>query len=325
MRLKSGTNWILAWYREILDKPDSLAIAGVHTTLIAVLVACLSAYVIFVYTTVQQAELKAIEEAEKINSIVFLVHQCPYRRVEQAEVFDREKLIDMMRKITLGLDDPLLPKDLNGKAEKALGIMGALVGQYPFPVWYFKTKEGGFGARDEGEPISFANLNEIRAWLDSMHETTGALTTEVVGLSGNLLTLLTEFGRTAYVSQQRDIIIKSPLLGPMVSRKLVTGFGWHVTLEGMDPVLVYHDFLNGMKESMSIVKSTQNYVKRADALGRGYPSKLRLRIVVFLVVVAFGCGVVYPLATVKVRRLLALWVPLVIYVLIGILAFGIIL
>ncbi len=324
MRLKSGTNWILAWYREILDRPESLAIAGVHTTIIAVLVACLSAYLVFVYTTVQQAELKAIEEAEKINSIVFLVHQCPYRSVEQAEVFDKEKLIDMMQKITFGVDDPLLPKDLNERAKKALGIMGALVGQYPFPVQYFKTKEGHPSSRDEGEPISFANLNEVRAWIGSMHKTTGVFTPDIVGLSENLLTLLEEFGRSAYVSQLRDTIMKSPLLRPMVSRRLVTGFGWHVTLEAMDPVLVHHDFLDGMKESMSIVKSTQNYVKRADALGRGYPSKLRLKIVFFLVFVAFGCGVVYPLARVKVRPLFALWLPIVIYVLISILAFGII-
>ena len=93
MKLKSATNRTLIWSRRILDKPHSLAIAGVHTTLIAVLVACLSAYLVFAYNTVQQAELKAIEEAEKINSILFLVHQCPYRRIEHTEVFDKENLL----------------------------------------------------------------------------------------------------------------------------------------------------------------------------------------------------------------------------------------
>jgi len=146
---------------------------------------------------------------------------------------------------------------------------------------------------------------------------------EFIGIPGRLLALLEEFSKSALVSEQRDMIMKSPLLGPMVSRKLVPGFGTHVTLDGLDPVLVYYDFLNRMAEATSIVKSTQNYVKRADALGRGYPSKLRSKIILFLIAVAFVCGVVYPLAAANVRRVFALWLPFLIYMLIGGLAFGI--
>jgi hypothetical protein len=317
----SATNKISVLYRSRFDKSKSLAIAGVHTTLIAVLTACLSAYMIFVYNTVQQAELKAIEEAEKINSILFLIHQCPYRTVEQVEVFDKDRLVDMTFKIITGSEAPSLPRDVNGRAQKALGIMGALVGQYPFPVYYFKTKEGRFGARSDAEPVSFANLNEVRTWIEAMHETTSPFTSEFIGVPGSLLALLTEFGKSAFVSEQRDIIMKSPLLGPMVSRKLVPGFGRHVTLDGMDPVLVYHDFLNRMAEAMSIVKSTQIYVKRAEALQGGYPSKSRFKIIFALVVAVFGFGVVYPLAASKVKGVFALWLPLVIYVVIGVLAF----
>jgi len=316
MRLKFEMNRILAWSRKILDRPDSLAIAGVHTTLSTLLIACIAAYVAFVYTTVQQAELKAFEEAGKINSIVFLVHQCPYRRVEQAEVFDKERLIDMMSKVTDGRDDPSLPKDIDGRAQKALGIMGALVGQYPFPAWSFKTREGRHGVRDEGESITFDNLNKVRAWVDSMQKTTRVFAPEFHGF-GRLLPLFKEFGKGELVSKERDIIVESPLLRSMASRKLVTGFGWHITLEGLDPVIVYYDFLNRIAEAASIVKSTENHVKHADALVRGYPSRLSLWVLFPLVFVAFGCGIVYPLAAAKVRRVFALWIPFFIYVLIG--------
>lgn len=322
MGLESAKNRISALYCARFDKPKSLAIAGVHTTLIAVLAACLSAYMIFVYNIVQQAELKAIEEAEKINGILFLIHQCPYRTVEQVEVFDKDRLVDMMFKIITGSEAPSLPRDVNGRAQKALGIMGALVGQYPFPAFFFRTKEGRFGSRSDAEPVSFANLNEVRTWIEAMRETTSPFGLEFQGVSGSLLALLTEFGKSAFVSEKRDIIMKS--LEPMVSRKLVPGFGRHITLDGMDPVLVYHDFLNRIAEAMIIVKSTQIYVKRAEALQRGYPSKPRFKIIFALVVAAFGFGVVYPLVAAKVKRVFALWLPLVIYVVIGGLAFRVV-
>ena len=306
--------------RKPLDRQESLAIAGINTTLVAVLVACLSAYIAFVYNTVQQAEIRAIEEAEKINSIAFLVHQCPFRNVEQTEVFDKEKLIDMMSKVTFGLDDSSLPKDVDGRARKALGIMGALVGQYPFPVLYFKTQEGRFAARSEAEPVSFANLGEVRAWIDSMHKTTAVFTTEFIGIPGSLLNLLKEFAKSAQVSEMRDTVIQSPLLRPMVSRKLVPGFGTHVTSEALDPVIVYYDFLNRIEGTMITVKMTQNLVKRADALEKGYPSRCILKIALLLVVVAFVLGVVHPLAAANVKRAFAVWLPFLIYVVIGFLA-----
>jgi len=323
MNLKSVTNKLSNWFQGRFDRSDSLAIAGIHTTLIAVLAACLSAYLVFTYNTVQQAELKAIEEAEKINSILFLIHQCPYRNVNQTELFDKEKLIDLMFKITTGAEAPSVPKDVNGRAQKALGIMGALVGQYPFPVLYFTTKEGRYAARSEAEPVSFANLNAVRAWINEMQKTTAPFTPEFIGIPGSLSTLLEQFSKSTYVAGQRDMIMKSPLLATMASRKLVPGFGTHVTVDSLDPLLVYGDFLDRLAEATSIVKSTQNYVKRADALERGYPSKSRLKIILILVAMAFICGVVYPLAAANGRRVFALWLPLLIYMLIGGLGLGV--
>jgi hypothetical protein len=303
MKVKLAVGWILDWSCKPLDRQEALALAGIHTTLVALLVACLSAYVAFVYTTVQQAELKTFEEAEKVNTILFLIHQCPYGIVSKAEAHDKHKLIDMMFKINAGIDDPSIPSDVDGRTEKALGIMHNIVNQYPF-------------AAPEGEPITFANLDEVKAWIDSMHKTTRVFTLEFLGV-GRLLALLKEFGKSTRVSDERDMILKSPLLGPMAITKLVHGFGTHVTLEGLDPVIVYYDFVNRISEAMSIVRTTQNHVKHADALIRRYPSRLNLQLLYFLVLVAFGCGVVYPLAATKVCCVFALWLPFFIYVLIG--------
>ncbi len=323
MKLESAVARILDWSRKTCDKQESLAIAGVHTTLIAVLVACLSAYVVFVFSTVQHAELKAFEEAEKINRIEFLVHHCPYGRIEQAEAFDKVGLLKMMHSITAGIESPSLPRDIDASAQKALGIMSSLVGRYPFKERYFKTEQGRFAARDKGEYISFTGLDEVRAWINSMHETTRVFTPEFLGI-GRLLPLLTEFSKSRHVAEEKDAIMKSPLIKALVSSKVVPGFGTHVTVEGLDPVSVYNDFISKIEEVTTIVESTQNHVKRAAALRTAYPSRLMLIILLFIVFVAFGCGVVYPIAVARVRCVFALWLPFLIYVVIGGFAFRVI-
>jgi len=49
----------------------------------------------------------------------------------------------------------------------------------------------------------------------------------------------------------------------MASRKLVPGFGWHITLEGLDPVIVYYDFLNRIAEAASIYSAKLNHTTHA--------------------------------------------------------------
>jgi len=252
---------------------------------------------------------------------MFLVHECPFRRLESGEALDKEKLKDMWYKITMGVDDQSLPQDIDGKAQKALGIMGALVSQYPFPAWIFKTKEGSFGTRSAPEPVSFANLDEVHAWVKDMRQSIVVFTSEFWGEPGILLALLKEFSKSERVSEQKELFMKSP----MMSRKVIYGLEIHITRGGMEPLLVYSDFLNGLRETMSVVKSTEIYVKRAEKLGSGYPSKLRLGILLFLVVVGFCFGVIYPLTAAKVGRVFALWLPLFIYVVIGFLVLEIIL
>jgi membrane-associated phospholipid phosphatase len=333
MGLKSGTKRLLGWFREILEgrvaESERLAIAGVHTTLIAVFVACLSAYMVFAYNTVQQAELKAIDEAERINSFIFLIHQCPYggpfEGAKQIDIFDRDKLRDIITAIGGGHETSSLPRSINGRAHAALLAMRGLVSQYPFPIKFFKPKQGAFGSRGDPEPISFANLNEVRTWVDAMDVTTGAFLYAMEFLGGRILALLKEFGKSAEVSEERNTIMKSAVLGPMTLKKVERGFGTYITLDGLDIDLVYSDFLDRIKEARRIMISTQNYVRRADALRAGYPSKHRMYLVFFLAAMAFAFGVIYPLAEAKVRRVLALWLPFLIYALIVSLSVGVVL
>lgn len=113
---------------------------------------------------------------------------------------------------------------------------------------------------------------------------------EFQGLPGGLLALLKEFSKSEYVSDMKKKVMESPFLRPMLSRKVVHGIETHVTREGLEPLLVYSDFLNGLMETMSIVRSTQIYVKRAELLRRGYPSNPLLLIIVLLVLLCFGLG-----------------------------------
>ena len=60
MKFRLVKDKIAFFVRDLFERSESLTVAVINTTLIAILFACLSAYLVFVNNTVQQAELIAI-------------------------------------------------------------------------------------------------------------------------------------------------------------------------------------------------------------------------------------------------------------------------
>lgn len=329
--MKNKIRKLISCFHKDIDKSEAFAIASVHTTLISLIAACILAYVVFIYTSIQNAELKAFDEANKINDILFVVHDCPYRLSEKSEPFDKDKLLKIIDYISLlgsnagklevnGEHKALsLPKDVDSLSEKALGAMSCLVGQYPFPAIISRTEKNQYKFDRESKPIIFANLDEVRFWIDSMNVIIHAFSHEFRG-TGKLLELLTEFGNGEFVTLQKKSMLEYPTTKPMLSKPMLRGRGRpFITLEAIDPVLVYNDFMAKMAEAQNIVWSTSNYIRRVDAQTIGYPSKILLSLSFILVIIAFVFGVIYPFVAERVRRLYSLWLPLFIYMCIGIL------
>ena len=195
----------LIWFNTPLGKKESIAIAGVNTTLFALLVTIVSVYMVFVNTSVQQIEVKAFAEAAKINNLDFIITDSPFGGVlDIDEKFDTDNLLHMLLYIGYGADDPSVPKDMEARAQKAIGIMKALVSYYPFPELFFMTEDGGYAPRDESKPVSFENLNEVKAWIQSMKIIFGNFSSEIMG-DGKLLPLIKQYNNSqTYLEYKKD-------------------------------------------------------------------------------------------------------------------------
>ena len=324
---------IIAWFSKFICKSEGFAITSVNTTLISLIAACIIAYLVFFSTSIQNAKLKVFDEVNKINNILFVVHDCPFRASEKSEIYDKEKLFKIIMHISIFGSNAgkfevdkehkelSLPKDVDSLAKKALGAMSCLSGQYPFPVIIYKDEKNRTRFDRESKSIILANLDDVRSWIDSMNKIVRTFSHEFRG-SGQLLNLFKEFGKGDFATNRRNSIIESPITGPMLSKPMLRGPGRpFMTLGALDPVFVYHDFMDKMAEAQNIVWSTSNYLRRVDAQIMRYPSNILLSVIFILVIVAFGSGVIYPLIAEKVRRIFALWLPLFIYLVIGVLIF----
>jgi len=137
------------------SKPELISIAGIHATLLAIILASLSAYTIFISENVQTLQQRAIREAEKINEIEFSRYS--NGAVNQEELWDKEKMANMLYKILSGFDYPSVKE--SEREYKALGIMNAIMAQHPFCNRFLKTEDGRFGSRGDPEPIIFEDFN----------------------------------------------------------------------------------------------------------------------------------------------------------------------
>ena len=256
-------NKIRNMFERCFDDAKSHTVAGIHGTLLSILAACGSAYLVFTYNAVQQGELKAIDEAERINDINWMVLSCPFGRIEESERFDFDKLDILLASLFMGQDCPGLPKDPQARGMKALGVMASVVGQYPFPERFFRNDEGRFGTRGPAKPVTFKSIVDVRKWVKTMNERTGWLMFQTPDRAQSLPWLLEELGRSDYVTRFRGF----PSLG--ILSQMDTGIG-SVRIVGpqdsLDPVAVYRDFMSNLRESMRIARETENQVRRVDAM-----------------------------------------------------------
>ena len=320
---------------KLIDKEKAFTIISVNTTIISLIAACIFAYAVFINTTIQNAELKAFDEVSKINDILFEVHNCPYILFDQDDFNNRENLFKRVHFFSFfgwivemkndeeyvdsQLNELSLKKDTFSLGQRALGVMGCIAGQYPFPNLFKKNKKNEYSlGRELSEPIIFSDLDDIRLWVKSMNEILNTYRSEFRG-DGFLLDLLTDFSKSDHFLKLKDNFSKSGMVNRMILKPMVRGVGRpFFSKKSMDPISVYHDYMNGMYEVKDIVWSTNNYIKNVDALTKRYPSKSSLSFILFLIFLAFGFGVIYPLITEKVKRVFVLWLPLGIYMIIGI-------
>jgi hypothetical protein len=287
--------WFTQIFGTVIEKPDIFTVAGIHTALLAILLTGLSAYVLFIFSKIQDMEMRALQEAENINTVGSV--RSFYGTTTQAEAFDRDKLVEMLDRVMDGHDHPSLPINQEERIEKALQLMAKITEQYPFPEKIFKTKEGHYGARGEPEPIYFGNIGDVRKWVKVMDEISGHLLYWQL-YEDSFSSMLGAFSKSEKVVELKKL--HKDGLSSIYLIKKDDGTPFFLPEED-EPISIYKAFLNKMRSARQIMKTTGYYLKRTDVFRDKYPSKTILLLGFFLGGISFIFGVIVPLLCQSVR------------------------
>ena len=283
-----------------VSKTELISIAGIHATLLAIMMACLIAYVLFAFGNLQTFQMRAISEAEKINEIYFV----PYRHgtIKQDEVWNKKELEQELCDIMMGDDNP--STTIKDRATKALGIMNAILGQYPFSNRIF-TKDGHYGSRNPADPIIFGDFKDVRKWVKEIDDMTGPLTRGWTIDSENFVNLMVEFCKAESFIQNQEAITNAVNKFPLLSSTFTPIL--------TDPPLSCKDFFSKLIKSRKIMNKTKYFIQQTDSFREKVTSVRSLCFAFVMIGVIFVFGVIFPLTQSSVSSLYLLWIPFIFY------------
>jgi hypothetical protein len=292
-------------FTKIVSQPESINIAGIHATLLAIMIACLSAYVLFRFENVITFQMRAIKEAEKINEINFITYL--HGRLEQEDdVWNKNKMVQTLSDIMQGHDDRSLK--IETRATRALGIMSAIVNQYPFCNRFFKPKpeDGHFGSRGIPDPIIFGDSEDVRKWVKEIDDITGSLISiwTINNYSENLVNIMEEFSNTEMLISNKKTMTK---MAAMISDINI------YTPVAIDPLSSCNDFFSKLIESRKIMNKAKYFIQQTDSFREKVSSVIFLCIALVMIGVIFIVGVIFPLTWPSVNSVYLLWIPFMFY------------
>ena len=287
-------------------RSEVISIVGIHASLLAVLISGFSVYIIFVFSKVEEREMQALQEASKINEIKFVGSL--FGEISSDEISDRKKLI---RTLFLNIncrDDAAIPNDPSRRIAQALGIMEALMRQYPYPQTIFKTPEGRLGIRSESEPIIFGDIEEVRKWVNDIDEITYPLMVSFKIGPTCFRSLLSNFNKLKWVIERK--YRERNILNEI---KNSDGSCRYDNPTYLDPLANFEHFCGNLILSVGIMKKTKYYLNQADKFRSNYPSVFVLILGFLMVQLIMIFGIIIPLLSEKISIFFLLYLPLLFY------------
>ena len=295
---------LFAWGLSKEPRPSrALGIAGIHATVLTILIGITSAYYIFTRDKIHEMEMQALREAEKINQVQF-VRAYYWPNADDFSKYNDPKtnpglFLWMLfsdrtqaQNPTPEIEIPKLPAD---RAEKALQIMNFLVHRYPFPE--STSSSSGSVSFFPPKPLLFKDRAAIVKWSEDLERVVGSMSMwpGVLGKSvAEYLQALTSRNKELIEQWKTDHFLQ------------VQG---HI-----DPYLVYNDYIQNFGRAYEINQSVKFYLNKVDMLESRLVPKKQMLIVIGSTFLAFFCGVVLPLFTGRVRRVFLLWIPCGFYI-----------
>ena len=298
---KLATSWRTC-FMKFHSKPELIGIAGIHATLLAIIVASLSVYTLFISENVQTLQQRAIKEAGKINEIEF--YRYSHGTVKQEEVWDKEKMVKMLYKILWGDDDPSVKE--SEREYKALGIMNAIMCQHPFCNRHFKTEDGRFGSRGDPEPIIFEDFKSVLSWVNEIDVITLPLISVWDERQDYIISLFDKYSKKEHVKVNIENCFEPTENERFFAKDLFSKIF-------CDPVSSCKDFFSKLIEARKIMKEAKYYIQQTHSYKDKVIPVKTLIFIFIMICLVFIFGVIFPLSLPSVSTIWLLWVPFILY------------
>ena len=216
-------------------------------------------------------------------------------------------MVKVLFDICLGHDIPSVEE--SKREFKALGIMNAIMCQYPFSNRHFKTEDGRFGSRGDPEPIIFEDLKSVIRWVNEIDAITGPLISAWEMRQGYIINLFDRYSKIEYVKNNIAFCIKTFVHDD--NEKFFAKDLYSMIF--CDPVSSCKDFFSKLIEARKIMKTAKYYIQQTHSYkDKVIPAKTLIFIFVMICLVFFF-GVIFPLFLPSVSSIWLLWVPFTLY------------
>jgi hypothetical protein len=282
----------------------ALGIAGIHATILTILIGVTSAYYIFTQDRIQEIETQVVREAERINQVEFVrayYYPKPDEFLKYSDPGNVEQSMRMVVSVVAlfsgapkvpGMEIPETPAD---RAEKALGTMNFLVHRYPFPESVSLSPSGV--SSFPPKPMVFKDRAEVAKWSEDLDRV-------LTGMSMWPDYLRKTIDEYLHALSSRD-------------KELITQWKSSFILQAqgvIDPYSVFNDYSRNLQKAYDINRSVKIYLAKLSLLERRFIPKKQMLWAMGSTFLAFICGVVLPLLVGQVRRVFLLLIPTFFYV-----------
>lgn len=296
-----------------IDGSVVISIAGIHATVISILIGLGIACVLHFHTQMNALETDSLKIAENANRIKFSAAWCrlasPVNKFLENWSSDEDQIqmqfssywLDPRGKITVKDDMPPLKVYFHdyglNHTELKLCLMGSLVLRKPFPERMLMENSKFVGLAPAPLPLVFSSMEELEKW-------------------------------KFLVENKLQVIVMS--LNFFGSDRFIKGFNWNEKImlhhkfwkndpEGYSPEALAQfrelpkEFCSNVEMLYNIAKSLDYNLIRYHYLQKISPSYITIIIILIGAVVTFFSGVIVPILNHKVYKLFIVWIPISFY------------
>jgi len=288
-----------------------LNIAAIHSTMLALIIAIISAYIFLSFINLKEIESSVLEEAEKINDVHFTSSIYRPQKDEFKSIENFNVLWDLSATYLWQLGDSVIPhgpikldsgtyeipEDLSDRAEKFFRLLYYLTDRYPFPHENdVKTVNNRSPWAWTPKSMHFEDIKEVETWLSDLNDN---LYSFQVTLNKIILfpdRLSKSFDKL--YEKNKDLINKKHLIGKVEAnpKELIRNFFENNYKAQNIYIMTYHQL--------------QRYYKYKDNI-----LSLHSSVIIFIFgILSFFAGVLWPIFNIKYNYFVSNIIPTTFYV-----------